>query len=96
METSKNTALVVEDRRAVAVPGRRLAPRMRTLLGAQIVWPNGVSVKCIVRNLSQTGARLEVQEPVPNIFDLVVERDQLRHSCCVVWRKGTRIGVKFQ
>ena len=95
METSTGTGSVIDDRR-VAVSDRRIAPRMRALIGGQIVWPNSVPVKCIVRNLSQTGARLEVRDPVPNIFDLVFDRDQLRRSCCVVWRKANLIGVTFQ
>ena len=70
--------------------------RMRTLKGAQIVWPTGVPVNCIVRNLSTAGASLEVQSPVPNTFELVFAGDQSRRSCRVVWRRETRIGVQFR
>ena len=90
-------APVIDDRR-VSHRGddRRIASRLRTLKGAQIVWPTAAPVKCVVRNLSQTGASLEVQNPVPNAFELIFEGDQSRRSCCVVWRRETRIGVKFQ
>jgi len=86
---------VIKERRA-AVSDRRRVTRMRTLKGAQIVWPTGAPVKCVVRNLSQTGAALELQSPVPNNFELVFDGDQSRRSCVVVWRRETRIGVKFR
>jgi hypothetical protein len=106
METPKVTAPVIEDRRKavmpvsedrrVAVADRRIAQRMRTLKGGKIVWPTGTPVKCIVRNLSQTGANIEVHSPVPHTFELVFDGDESRRSCSVVWRKETRIGVKFR
>ena len=86
---------VVEEHR-VADSNRRESLRMRTLKGAKIVWPTGVPINCIVRNLSTSGASLEVQSPVPSAFELVFEGDQSRRSCCVIWRRETRIGVKFQ
>jgi hypothetical protein len=90
------TTPIIEERRAVVGSGRRIAPRMTTLKGAQIVWAAGASVTCIVRNLSETGANIEVHSQVPPTFDLVFDTDQSRRSCCVVWRKATRVGVKFQ
>jgi len=69
---------------------------MRTLKGGEIVWPTGEPVTCIIRNLSQTGACLEVHSSVPDTFELVFDADHSRRSCCVVWRKDARIGVKFQ
>ena len=64
------------------------------LKGAQISWPTGAPVKCIVRDLSHTGAKVEVSTPVPDTFDLVFG-DQSRRSCTVAWRKETQLGVKF-
>ena len=71
-------APVIDDRR-VSGGGRgdrRIASRLRTLKGAQIVWPTAAPVKCVVRNLSQTGASLEVHGPVPGAFELVFDGDQ--------------------
>jgi hypothetical protein len=62
---------------------------------AQISWPDGAPVKCIVRDLSHTTAKIEVRSPVPDVFDLVFG-DQSRRSCMVVWRKETKLGVKFR
>ncbi len=82
----------VEDRRGV---GGHKSPRFRTLKGAQIVWLTGVPVKCIVRNLSQTGAKIEVRNPIPETFDLIFDNDESRHRCRVVWREELYIGVQF-
>ena len=87
----------IDDRRG-ATKDRRIAPRMKTLKGGQISGPNGDSLKCIVRNVSATGASLEVHSPaLLDIFDLVFDDGQWpRRSCSVVWREATRIGVKFK
>jgi hypothetical protein len=92
----------IDDRRK-SVDDRRLSPRTRTLKGAQVLWPTGAAVtwptgatvKCIVRNLSETGAKIEAHSPVPATFELVFDLDQSRRSCSVTWRKGAMIGVKF-
>jgi hypothetical protein len=36
---------------------RRKSTRFKTFKGAELIWPNGVPVKCIVRNVSETGAK---------------------------------------
>jgi hypothetical protein len=85
------------DPRREATTPRRKSPRMRTLKGAQLVWLTGGPVKCIVRNLSEGGACLEVHGLIPhNTFDLIFDSDQSRYSCAVVWRRPPRMGVKFQ
>ena len=95
MDPSEDDLVIIDDRR-LARTDRRRAARMRTLKGAQIVWPRSVPVSCIVRNLSTWGACLEVQSLVPNGFELIFDGDESRRSCCVVWRSEYRIGVKFQ
>ena len=85
---------IIDDRRKSG-GDRRSSSRIKTLKGAQISWPAGSAVKCIVRNLSETGAKIEVYSPVPGAFDLVFDSDRSRHSCRVVWRKEPMIGVRF-
>lgn len=85
---------LIDDRRK-SVSDRRSSPRTKTLKGAQLVWPTGSAVKCIVRNLSEAGAKIEVHSPVPGTFDLVFDSDRLRRSCRVVWRKEPMMGVRF-
>ena len=72
----------------------RIAPRHRVLKGASIQFGGG-AIDCTVRNLSETGAALDVQSPVgiPAEFTLVTDTEQ--RQCRVVWRKEKRIGVTF-
>ena len=83
--------------RRVARSDRRIAPRMKTLKGAQIVPSDGGPILCIVRNISETGARLEVYNPVPfNTFELVFDDERWpRRQCRVVWRRPSGLGVSF-
>ena len=52
---------------------------------------------CTVRDLSITGAALEVptQSGIPAKFTSVEPGDGLSLPCNVVWRSGYRIGVAF-
>jgi hypothetical protein len=74
----------------------RSAPRHRVLKAGTIEFGGG-AIDCVVRNLSTTGAALEVssQVGVPEAFALVVPSEGLHLRCDVVWRKGYRIGVTF-
>ncbi|MEA2911338.1 MAG: hypothetical protein QOG17_871 [Gammaproteobacteria bacterium] len=58
---------------------------------------NGGGIDCTVRNISETGAALEVASPVgiPKDVTLIVEADNLKRECQIVWRKEKRIGVAF-
>jgi hypothetical protein len=84
----------IDDRRKT--PDRRRALRRKILKAGRTFWPNGDSSECLVYNLSQSGAQLEIRGALPNAFDLVIEGDTWRRSCAVVWRKANRAGVKFQ
>jgi len=55
----------------------------------------GGAIDCVVRNVSETGAALEVVSPlyIPDRFTLIVQTDLLTRPCHVVWRKQGRIGV---
>lgn len=74
----------------------RAAPRQRVLKSATIEF-NGGTIDCVVRNVSETGAALEVASPlgIPSEFNLLIPGNRLKHHCRVVWRKEKRIGVTF-
>ena len=74
----------------------RIALRKRVLKAGTIEFGGG-GISCTVRNLSATGAALEVVSPVgiPGEFNLVIDADNLNRPCHVVWRKEKRIGVVF-
>lgn len=80
-----------------AVDEHRATPRRRLLKSGRISFGGG-TINCTVRNLSETGAALEVSSPVgiPEHFTLVIEADHIQVACRVVWRKETRIGVHFE
>jgi hypothetical protein len=84
----------IDDRRKTS--DRRASSRRKLLKGGRTFWPNGDSSECIVYNLSDTGAQLELRGPAPKLFDLVIDGDPSRRACSVVWRKANRIGVKFR
>ena len=57
----------------------------------------GSAIDCLVRNLSTTGAALEVssQTGIPERFMLVVPGDGLHLPCRTMWCNEHRIGVAF-
>jgi hypothetical protein len=75
---------------------KRIARRRRVLKAGSINF-DGDAIRCTVRNLSATGAALDVETPlsVPDCFKLLVEGENLDQPCHVVWRKERRIGVAF-
>jgi PilZ domain len=82
---------------ATIVDHNRAAQRQRVLKTAVIEF-NGGTIDCVVRNVSETGAALEVESPVgiPSDFNLLIAGDRIKkHHCQVVWRKEKRIGVAF-
>jgi hypothetical protein len=74
----------------------RSAPRHRVLKSGTIEFGGG-AINCLIRNLSATGAALEIssQVGIPETFVLLVPADELHLRCNVVWRKQYRIGVAF-
>ncbi|WP_426443099.1 PilZ domain-containing protein [Bradyrhizobium genosp. P] len=76
---------------------QRAAQRRRLLKAGTISFGGGV-IDCTVRNLSETGAALDVISPVgiPDRFTLVVDADRSELPCRIVWRKEKRIGVRFE
>ena len=75
----------------------RIATRRKVLKAGSIVLVNGGVIGCTIRNLSSTGASLEVTSPmgIPDEFSLTIEMEHRTRSCKVVWRKEKRIGVAF-
>ncbi|HEY1474375.1 MAG TPA: PilZ domain-containing protein [Pseudolabrys sp.] len=70
--------------------------RQRILKAGKISFDHA-GFDCIVRNVSETGALLEIESPVgiPNNFILIISKDGVKRSCHVAWRSARRIGVHF-
>jgi len=78
---------------------RRRSVRRRALKGARIVFNHGASsLSCLVRNLSEDGARLELESSlgVPETFVLYFSEGETPRECVVAWRREKAIGVRFR
>lgn len=67
------------------------------MIEAQIVFDQGRQrITCIIRNLSDGGAKLEVPKVigVPATFDLIAPGHR-PHPCRVAWRSLKELGVQF-
>jgi hypothetical protein len=76
---------------------RRTQPRAKTLKAAKILFNNHYSViDCTVRNLSSTGACLQVPTSVgiPETFDMML--DGITRPCRTVWRREKQLGIEFK
>ncbi len=70
----------------------------RRVLKAGTIQFGGDSVPCMLRNISETGASIEITSPLwfPDRFTLIVPSEGLSKPCHVVWRKEKRLGVAFE
>jgi hypothetical protein len=71
--------------------------RHRTYKGGRINAERLPGMDCLIRNLSDTGACLEIDSARVTVdeFDLVILPEYLNRKCRVVWRKSRWIGVRF-
>ncbi len=87
------------DDAAVDFSDRRAAPRKRILKAGVIRALPDFEATCVVRDLSEGGAKLKVKDirQVPEHFQLTIELDGLLAKCQVMWRSDSgEIGVKFE
>ena len=76
---------------------KRRETRHRVLKGGRLAFHDGGGVDCTVRNISRTGARVDVANPVglPDSFTLLIEADHVLRRCHPIWSHGTQIGIAF-
>ena len=77
---------------------KRMAGRTECFSAGHIVVDDtDKRVRCLVWNMSDTGALLEAGEAdaVPEAFTLLTAIDQTSRRCTVVRRTGARFGVVF-
>lgn len=76
----------------------RNSPRVRSFLRGEIIHSNGSSkTECIVRDLSEGGARIEAPPTVtlPEFFDLHIPLRGTMHRAQIIWRHGHELGLQF-
>jgi two-component system cell cycle response regulator len=77
---------------------KRRTRRQRVLKEGRIITlANQSIVNCVVRDLSDTGARLKCgdQVAVPTEFRLQVGHERTVRPARAVWRRGNEIGIVF-
>lgn len=78
---------------------RRRSTRIRTLLNAIAHDEESAQAwDCLIRNVSVTGARLELKKPLPlpTEFRLDVPCRNLHRFAVVVWRDAALVGIRFR
>jgi hypothetical protein len=79
---------------------RRGMPRHRAILGAQIIYRDGLcATDCIILNFSDRGALLRLSDfsdlsSCPQNF-VLKPRFEAPHTCELVWQLGQMVGVHF-
>ena len=77
---------------------KRSVTRRRVLKRVRVSFLDGAcAVECILRNVSDTGALIEVTDGllIPDQFTLHNELDRYKVDCEVVRRVGKTVGIKF-
>ena len=76
---------------------RRRFPRTRCFKGAKIVASGHAIVSCIVRNISDEGARVQLSgiTGLPDTFDLCFDTGRRIRQCRVMWRTTSDAGIWF-
>jgi hypothetical protein len=77
---------------------RRQFRRQRSLLGGRILFNRRASsLPCVVRDLTERGARIDFPDSVclPQWLDLEIDRLGLARRARIVWRSPTSLGVTF-
>ena len=82
----------------IAMIERRELVRHKTFIKGRIYFNNRLSsLDCIVRDVSEKGARLQVPESValPDAFELYLPNKDEHFRAQAQWRKGDQLGVSW-
>jgi hypothetical protein len=77
---------------------KRRAPRYPTFLAGQIQVGEGHPTPCVIRDLSRSGARLELhpEAAIPATFELRIMSREAAYTGKLVWRDQERAGVRLE
>ena len=78
---------------------KRSTPRLRSFLKGRVLFNGGQnSLECLIRDISPTGARLELSASVtlPDRFDLFLPHRDETCKVQIQWRRGNQLGVAFE
>ena len=76
---------------------RRRLPRTKVFKGAKLTLAARSTVSCVVRNLTNHGAFLQLPSTrdITTDFDLSFDQGRTLRKCHVIWRTFTKVGVSF-
>ena len=76
---------------------RRGNARSRVFKGAKLVLGRSSTIDCVVRNVTNSGARIHLPNAVdlPEAFDLTFDGGYSFRRCRIAWRSVTEAGVRF-
>jgi hypothetical protein len=78
--------------------GHRQSMRQQCLLRGRVYFNNGrCSLDCLIRDISDEGARIAFFDPVniPDVIRLYIPKKNRTMDASVQWRRGLTIGVTF-
>jgi hypothetical protein len=73
---------------------RRAGPRKTVLMSGAIEFA-GSTTNCLIRNISISGAALDVTNPLDIPERFLFKTDGTHIPCHVIWRQAEQIGVAF-
>jgi hypothetical protein len=77
---------------------RRAAARHRSVMVGRIYYDKrSLAADCVVRDVSDGGARLELSENVviPDVIELYIPKKEATHQARVRWRRNNEVGVAY-
>jgi hypothetical protein len=79
------------------VSERRKSGRSRVLKSAKLVLERSSIIDCVVRNLTNKGARIQIANTVnlPRAFEMTFDGGYSIRSCRLIWRSVTETGIEF-
>jgi len=76
----------------------RISARRRTLKGGKVILSKSTLIDCVIRDLSETGARLEFSgaTSLPSEFKLQFATSGEERLVTLTWQRGLSAGVHFE
>lgn len=84
-------------RQAAADYDRRQARRWKVFKEGQLVLPGRQSIPCVIRDISESGARLQVPSNtvLPETFVLFIKADEVMMPARRIWITLDQVGIRF-
>ena len=77
---------------------KRGAPRRRMLKQGRVILSDSTTISCIIRDMSETGARIVFGGPVhlPEVFRLALVNADDVYAVDLIWHRGFAAGVSIR